>query len=497
MTRRWRGGRRCHRRTCWRITIAAAFQRMNARIRLDVLVAGEERLVLRRCGGRGGRRDAICSSLARSSSFADVAGTGGALSSDDRIDESILLGLGRVDVGELSSEVVEHDLNHRRVDRGSDANRSVSAGMVSSVTGAADRTVMHRRGVPREPRPRRLGVGGPRRTWANGFDPDTTNQRMELMAVLDALRTIEGPVEVVSDSTYVVNCFRDRWWEGWLKRGWKNSKKEPVANRDLWEPLVELYRGREEEITFTWVKGHAVTSTTTSPIVWRWRHTHGSGTPWCRHPRRSRPPDEIDASGSVRRRLRRSRGPTACTRPRGCRPARQSSSRGPATQLGGYDPNPIADEVRRQITEILVAKAELHPDLVVVTGLRLGAETLAAEAAAEAELPFVAVLPFPDPEIKWPAATQRRFHELLAEASAIVRLEEGASRQPGGRPGAGPPQRLAAQDRHGSDRRVGPRRTPHRQGRAGARTGDARRRLDRQPLSMRWSAGSSSGSMNS
>ena len=51
-------------------------------------------------------------------------------------------------------------------------------------------------------------------------------------------------------------------------------------------------------------------------------------------------------------------------------------------------------------------------------------ETLAAEAAAEAELPFVAVLPFPDPEIKWPAATQRRFHELLAEASAIVRLEK-------------------------------------------------------------------------
>ena len=71
-----------------------------------------------------------------------------------------------------------------------------------------------------------------------------------------------------------------------------------------------------------------------------------------------------------------------------------------------------------------MAKAELHPGLVVVTGLRLGAETLAAEAAAEAELPFVAVLPFPDPEIKWPAATQRRFHELLAEASAIVRLEK-------------------------------------------------------------------------
>ena len=54
------------------------------------------------------------------------------------------------------------------------------------------------------------------------------------------MRALEGRLEVVSDSTYVVNCFRDRWWEGWLKRDWKNSKKEPVANRDLWEPLIEL-----------------------------------------------------------------------------------------------------------------------------------------------------------------------------------------------------------------------------------------------------------------
>ncbi|NIR36096.1 MAG: ribonuclease HI, partial [Actinobacteria bacterium] len=93
--------------------------------------------------------------------------------------------------------------------------------------------------------------------WANGGDPDTTNQRMELTAVLEALRSLDGPVDVVSDSTYVVNCFRDRWWEGWLRRDWKNSNKKPVANRDLWEPLIDLYRTREHEVTFRWVKGHA------------------------------------------------------------------------------------------------------------------------------------------------------------------------------------------------------------------------------------------------
>jgi ribonuclease HI len=88
--------------------------------------------------------------------------------------------------------------------------------------------------------------------WANGADPDTTNQRMELKAALEALRALPGEVEVVSDSTYVVNCFRDEWWKGWLKRDWKNSSKKPVANRDLWEPLIALFQEMAHEIRFTW-----------------------------------------------------------------------------------------------------------------------------------------------------------------------------------------------------------------------------------------------------
>ena len=80
---------------------------------------------------------------------------------------------------------------------------------------------------------------------------------MEIRAVLEALRALPGLVVVVSDSTYVVNCFRDRWWEGWLRKGWVNSKRQPVANRDLWEPLVTLVRSREDEVAFRWVKGHS------------------------------------------------------------------------------------------------------------------------------------------------------------------------------------------------------------------------------------------------
>jgi ribonuclease HI len=91
---------------------------------------------------------------------------------------------------------------------------------------------------------------------ASGGAAATTNQRMEITAALEAVRALPGPLVVVSDSTYVVNCFRDRWWEGWLARGWLTSARKPVANRDLWEPLVTLVRERGD-VSFRWVKGHS------------------------------------------------------------------------------------------------------------------------------------------------------------------------------------------------------------------------------------------------
>jgi len=93
--------------------------------------------------------------------------------------------------------------------------------------------------------------------YGSGFGSDETNQRMELKAVLEGLQAVEGSVEVVSDSTYVTNCFRDGWWENWLRCDWRNSSKKPVANRDLWAPLIDLYRPRRAEISFRWVKGHS------------------------------------------------------------------------------------------------------------------------------------------------------------------------------------------------------------------------------------------------
>ncbi len=94
--------------------------------------------------------------------------------------------------------------------------------------------------------------------WARGAEAATTNQRMELAAVLEAVTKLPGPLEVVSDSTYVVNCFRDRWWAGWHKRNWCNSQNKPVANRDIWEPLIDLVLARD--VQFRWVKGHSTDS---------------------------------------------------------------------------------------------------------------------------------------------------------------------------------------------------------------------------------------------
>ena len=105
------------------------------------------------------------------------------------------------------------------------------------------------------------GPGGwawavPGGAFASGAAAATTNQRMEVQAALEAVRAQPGPLRIVSDSTYVVNCFRDRWWEKWLLNGWLTSARKPVMNRDLWEPLVSVVADRDD-IAFHWVKGHS------------------------------------------------------------------------------------------------------------------------------------------------------------------------------------------------------------------------------------------------
>jgi ribonuclease HI/uncharacterized phage-like protein YoqJ len=260
--------------------------------------------------------------------------------------------------------------------------------------------------------------------FASGAKAHTTNQAMEICAALEAVRTLDGPLEIRSDSTYVVNCFRDRWWEGWLARGWLNSQRKPVANRDLWEPLVEEVR-RRPGIRFTWVKGHGA-------------------DPW------NDKADRLAVEAAQRQTGRRGDGPPEQLGPADVTGGPAGTVGEPAAtvtvpgagyqegiaghslavlghqppELGGYDPNPLADAVTMRLRAILAAKAELHPDLVVVSGLRLGAEQLGAEAAVAEGVPYVVVLPFPDADARWPAARRARFAELVAGARDVLTLEK-------------------------------------------------------------------------
>lgn len=99
---------------------------------------------------------------------------------------------------------------------------------------------------------------GSKEHFGSGYEAHTTNQRMEIKAVIEALKACDdAEVEIVSDSTYVIKCFNDKWHAGWLRRGWKNSQGQPVANRDLWEELFALVLHSGRTIRFTWVKGHS------------------------------------------------------------------------------------------------------------------------------------------------------------------------------------------------------------------------------------------------
>lgn len=94
------------------------------------------------------------------------------------------------------------------------------------------------------------------REFSAGYQK-TTNNRMELMAVIVGLEALIKPcrVEVISDSKYVTDAFNQHWIESWIKKGWKRGKNEDVKNIDLWKRLlkaIELH-----QVTFTWVKGHA------------------------------------------------------------------------------------------------------------------------------------------------------------------------------------------------------------------------------------------------
>ena len=101
-----------------------------------------------------------------------------------------------------------------------------------------------------------LLFGRNRRTLAGG-EKDSTNNRMELTAVIKALEALNRPcrVSLNTDSEYVKNAFTRKWLDNWQRRNWKTADKKPVKNQDLWQRLLELTASHE--IEWHWIRGHA------------------------------------------------------------------------------------------------------------------------------------------------------------------------------------------------------------------------------------------------
>lgn len=98
--------------------------------------------------------------------------------------------------------------------------------------------------------------------YDSGTAAPTTNQKMELTAAIKACQFIYPtsnnifiPITIYSDSAYLINCYKQNWWRKWERNGWKNSKNEPVANRELWEELIPYFKNTN--IAFTKVPGHS------------------------------------------------------------------------------------------------------------------------------------------------------------------------------------------------------------------------------------------------
>lgn len=99
---------------------------------------------------------------------------------------------------------------------------------------------------------------------------ETTNNIMELTAVIEGLSALNQKdltINVFSDSAYVVNCFREKWYVKWQLNGWRNSKKEPVENKALWETLISLV-GDFQNVNFYKIKGHLDQNKTADVSKW-------------------------------------------------------------------------------------------------------------------------------------------------------------------------------------------------------------------------------------
>ena len=189
---------------------------------------------------------------------------------------------------------------------------------------------------------------------ASGGDPATTNNRMELMAVLRAIEdNPDRPLVVVMDSTYVKDGL-EKWSRNWVRNDWLTKDKKPVKNQEIWKPLLAA-RDARPDVSFAWVKGHSgdPMNDLVDELAVRERDAHRAAAGGASAPS-SGGGKLADLPAEEQRDERRRRD--------GRIPAGHLLlvvGHGPA-ELGGWDPNPTADDVRRRLVDLFDGLSLIH-----------------------------------------------------------------------------------------------------------------------------------------
>lgn len=229
---------------------------------------------------------------------------------------------------------------------------------------------------------------------------------MELMAVYQAIKANPGPLVVVMDSTYVKDGL-EKWSKNWVKNGWQTKDKKPVKNREIWEPLVALRDKRGSELSFEWVKGHSghpLNDFVDELAVAERDKVRGAAGPGSGSGG-VKLADMDSAQQREERRKRDSRIPE-----------------GHLLVVLGMAELP-SDSVQSKLRDLIAGYREIYEDLVVVTGLRPGAEQLGAKAAIAADVPYVALVSFPGQENSFKPEAKAQYRDLVGRARSVVNFE--------------------------------------------------------------------------
>jgi ribonuclease HI/uncharacterized phage-like protein YoqJ len=250
--------------------------------------------------------------------------------------------------------------------------------------------------------------------FACGASSRAPRTRMQLAAIVEALRALPGQLEIVTDAPDVAATFLEDRWPAWEARGWRSRAGREIPDRDLWESLVAACRERGGPDAVQIVTMNEPTNRGSGYPV---HHTAAELARAAAASGRSWSGDEVPEAVTAGPVVEHGSGNHLTGFPLGVFGPKPPG-------LGGFPPNPVLDRLRSRLAGIITTAAARHHDLRLVCGLRPGTELAAAEAAVEVGVPVDVVLPYPDPVRSWPEKSQEQFRQGLKLADRVLILQK-------------------------------------------------------------------------